>query len=159
MKAPEIKSDDKTLAIRATWMKRWVNSSTGKTIAKGSMLLKDGTLTFADIHGNPLCTIHTIDIKSVRGCLVMLPGGALGFGGTYAATIYIVPKKKQKDLLYFSWNAGGSSSNRGRKYKEWLKAFEELEVPTHTDTYWLSAVVLLFISVTAGLLLRAAHIL
>lgn len=160
MKAPEIKSDNTTLAVRAAWTKRWVNDGRKKPI-RGSVRLKDDVFTFADMHGQSIMTLRIEDIVAVRGHFVIVPGlrgGVIGTG-IFESAIHIVPKEKQKDLLYFSWNPGKYASNRGRKYKEWLKEFKALGVPTRNDSYWLNAVVVLFICTVLWLLLHAAHLL
>jgi len=131
MKAPEIKSDDTTLAIHAVWTKRWVNDSRKKPM-RGSIQLKDGLFTFSDTHGQPAVTLNVKDIAAVRGHFVVVPGlrgGSVGMG-IFEAGIRIVPKGKQKDLFYFSWDPGKDTTNRGQKYREWLKAFKALGAPT-----------------------------
>ena len=71
----------------------------------------------------------------------------------------LVPKEKQKDLLYFSWDPGKYVANRGRKYKEWLKEFKMLGVPTRNDSYWLNGIVILFICTMLWIALCLTHLL
>ncbi|MDQ5932378.1 MAG: hypothetical protein QG649_463 [Patescibacteria group bacterium] len=159
MKTLEIKSDDTTLAIRAAWTKRWVDGNTKPL--RGSIRLKNGTFTFADAHGQTIVTLGIEDIAAVHGHFVIVPGLRGGVVGTgiFESGIRIVPKEKQKDLLYFSWDPGKYASNRGRKYREWLKAFKALGVPTRNNSYWLNSLVVLFICAMLLIGLHLAHLL
>ena len=107
MKAPEIKSDDTTLAIRAIWTKRWVSDSRKKPV-RGSIRLENGVLTFSDVHEQSIVTLDIKDIAAVRGHFVIVPGlhGGVVGTGIFESGIRVVPKEKQKDLLYFSWDPG-----------------------------------------------------
>lgn len=160
MKAPEIKSTDTTLAIRVVWTRRWVNDSR-KNPQHGSIQLENGVFTFADANGKSVITLGLEDIAAVHGHFVIVPGlrgGVIGTG-IFESGIRIVPKEKQKDLLYFSWDLGKYVANRGRKYREWLKAFKALGVPTRNNSYWLNGLVILFICTMFWILLRLTHIL
>lgn len=160
MKSPEIKSDDKVLAIRVVWTKRWVNDNRKKPI-RGSIQLKDGVFTFMDTHSQSIVTLHIEDIAAVRGHFVVIPGLRGGVVGTgiFESAIHIVPKEKQGDLLYFSWDSGKYASSHGRKYRTWLKAFNALGIPTRNDSYWLNGFVVLFIGTMLWIGLYLAHLL
>lgn len=149
MKAPEIKSDDTTLSIRALWTKDWMNNDS----IRGSIQLKNGVFTFFDSHGEPVTTVLSKDIKMVHGYVFWIPA----MTRIIAATIRIVPNEKREDRLYFTWDPDKYRANRGRKYKDWLEAFDALGVPTRNDGYWVSGLIIVIFCALLWSLLRATN--
>jgi hypothetical protein len=151
MKAPEIKSDDTILAIRAVWIKEWKNNDS----IHGSIQLKNGVFTFFDSHGESVITVLPEDIKRVHGyALILLP---MGTTDAVHAAIRIVPNEKRTDWLYFTWDMSRYTTNRGRKYKEWLNAFNKLGVRTRNDGYWVNGLVIAIYCAAFWLLLRFTY--
>ena len=150
MKAQEIKSDETTLSIRALWTNNWMNNDS----IHGSIQLKNGVFTFFDSHGELVITVLPKDIKMVHGYVLRIPADGRG---VLAATLRIVTNEKQKDWLYFTWSPGKYRANRGRKYKEWLKAFNELGVRTRNDGYWVNGLVIAVYCAALWLLLRMTY--
>ena len=118
------------------------------------MALKNGVFTFFDSHGEPIITVLPKDIKRVHGYVFRIP---VDGRGVLAATLRIVTNKKQKDWLYFTWDPGKYKANRGRKYREWLKVFEALGVPTRNDGYWVNGLVIAIFCAALWLLLRFTY--
>lgn len=146
----------RSLIIRAAWSRRWLSNESYKNTArkpvKGTIAFEDGTFTFTDNEGKTLVSIPERDIKKVRGFFYAMGGvqGVSSLGGSYGASLLIVPRRKQQDLLSFSWAPGEHGPENMQSVRTWLKAFKQAGIRTSNDTYYLAGLFVLLLSAVAA---------
>lgn len=151
-KAAKSPANLRSLAIRAAWSRRWLSNENYKNTArkpiKGTIAFEDGRFTFTDTEGNALVSIPERDIKKVRGFFYAMGGvqGISTLGGIYEASLLIVPRRKQQDLLSFSWTPGEHGPENMQSIRTWLKAFRLAGIRTKNDTYYIVGLFLLLFS-------------